>query len=130
MEKQTNRLRDQLLMHLPDPSRSAEYNKEVQTALARNVRRLRIEKWFMRGFWVYVIALLMVFLYRGESFMETPHGHRFMMAVIVLFTCGGIEILKHMINRSRVEMLREIKQVQLQVLELQAAFEKKSDHRP
>jgi asparagine N-glycosylation enzyme membrane subunit Stt3 len=124
MEKQNENLRDRLLAHLPDPARSVEYKEEVQTALARRARRLRIEKWFMRAFWLYVIALLMVFLYRGESFAETPHGHRFTIAVIVLFICGAIEILKHMINRSRVEMLTEIKQVQLQVLELQASLRK------
>ena len=124
MDKQNESVRDRLLAHLPDPSRMVEYKEEVQTALAKKARRLRIEKWFVRAFWLYVIARLMVFIYRGESFAETPHGHRFMIAVIVLFTCGAIEILKHMINRSRVEMLTEIKQVQLQVLELQASLRK------
>jgi hypothetical protein len=125
MAKETSTLRDRLLTHLPDPARAEDYRKDVETALARHTRRLRIEKWFTRAFWVYVIALLMVFLWRGESFAETPHGHRFMIGLTVLFTCGAMEILKHMINRSRVEMLTEIKQVQLQVLELQSAMQKR-----
>jgi hypothetical protein len=125
MEKQNDNLRDRLLAHLPDPASADAYKAEVRNVLARNTRRLRIEKWFTRAFWVYVIALCMVFIYRGESFAQTPHGQRFMFAVVVLFTCGAIEILKHMINRSRVEMLTEIKQVQLQVLELQASIQKR-----
>ena len=31
---------------------------------------------------------------------------------------GGIELLKHFINRSRVEQLKEIKRVELEILEL------------
>ena len=34
----------------------------------------------------------------------------------------SVELLKHFINRSRVEILKEMKQVQLQMLELQASL--------
>jgi hypothetical protein len=34
---------------------------------------------------------------------------------------------KHFVNRSRVEILKEVKQVQLQVLELQASIEKSGE---
>ena len=37
---------------------------------------------------------------------------------------GAVEMLKHFINRSRVELLKEIKQVQLQVLELHETIRK------
>jgi hypothetical protein len=37
---------------------------------------------------------------------------------------GGLEMLKMFINRNRVELLKETKQVQLQVLELQSMLRK------
>lgn len=39
-----------------------------------------------------------------------------MFAVILLY--GAIEIVKHFINRSRVELLKELKQIELRLLEL------------
>jgi len=48
------------------------------------------------------------------------------MGTFTLFfvIAGAVELLKYFINRNRVELLKEIKQVQLQVLELQAAMRK------
>ena len=43
----------------------------------------------------------------------------------IFFTWGGVEVLKHHINSSRVDLLKEVKELQLQVFELQesaAAF--------
>ncbi len=45
-------------------------------------------------------------------------------ASVVLFICGATELSKHFINRSRAEVLKEVKQVQLQVLELQALLKR------
>jgi hypothetical protein len=42
----------------------------------------------------------------------------------MLFVAGAITGLSYRINRSQVDLLKEIKQVQLQVLELRASMEK------
>jgi hypothetical protein len=39
----------------------------------------------------------------------------------VLLISGGVEIVKHFINRSRVEVLKELKSLELQVLTRRAA---------
>ena len=61
---------------------------------------------------------------KGATRLDTTHGHLMAFVVLLLLISGAVEVLKHAVNRSRVEMLKEIKQVQLQVLELQASMEK------
>ena len=56
--------------------------------------------------------------------MSTQHENfRFLAASFGSFACfmliyGAAELTKYFINRARVELLKETKQVQLQVLEL------------
>jgi hypothetical protein len=42
------------------------------------------------------------------------------------FVAGGVGDLRYRIYRSKVDMLKEVKQVQLQILELQASLQKRS----
>jgi hypothetical protein len=42
----------------------------------------------------------------------------------VLFFAGAVQTVEFLIYRSRVDLLKEVKQVQLQVLELQASLQK------
>jgi hypothetical protein len=41
------------------------------------------------------------------------------MAAGILLLCGGIEVIKHAVSAGRFEMLMEIKQVQLQISDLE-----------
>jgi hypothetical protein len=60
---------------------------------------------------------------KGQKWLDTSTGHFMEFVCLLLLVSGAVEILKHAANCSRVELLREIKQVQLQVLELQTAIE-------
>jgi hypothetical protein len=51
--------------------------------------------------------------------LDTPKAAWFGTLACFWLLVGATELLKHFINRSRVELLKEIKQVQLQVLEVQ-----------
>jgi hypothetical protein len=42
----------------------------------------------------------------------------------MLLITGAVQLLRFAVNKGRVEILKEIKQLQLQVLELRAAMEK------
>jgi hypothetical protein len=125
MEKQSESVRDRLLARLPQPENLAAYREEVVARLEKNEKAFRREKWGVGALWIFVIGL---FLFgacvRGEQWLDTTHGHayEFMMALLMIW--GGAELLRHFINRSRVELLKEVKQVQLQVLELQASLRK------
>jgi hypothetical protein len=127
MEKGSNNLRDRLLSTLPQPANYEAYREEVATALAKRERRLTWVRWGARVFWLYVIAIGMVAWFRGEKWLLTPHGHMFEFGSIVLFICGSLELMKYFLSSTRFEILKEVKQLQLQVLELQSSLPKQSN---
>ncbi|MGB9405986.1 MAG: hypothetical protein WCA89_00515 [Terracidiphilus sp.] len=127
MEKQNDSVRDRLLARLPQPENLAAYREEVASGLAKNEKKLSWVKWMARSTWLVLIVYWAVVFNRGETWLATPNGHVFTFVVVFLFICGFFQILKYFVLRSRVEILREVKQVQLQVLELQASLQKTSE---
>lgn len=85
-----------------------------------NERGLRRERRWTTVLWLYAVALMTVFLLVSGLYHPTPE--RSWMASLtgmgVVLFYGGLELLKHFINRSRVEVLKEMKQLELRVLEL------------
>jgi hypothetical protein len=120
-------IRDRLLAHLPQPANLAAYREEVVSTLERNEKGLRRETWGSVAIWIYAIVFWMILAFMGPKRLDTAAGHYGEFFVLLILICGAVEILKHAVNRSRVEMLKEIKQVQLQVLELQASMQKSGE---
>jgi len=87
-------------------------------------RRLRLEKWYSGAIWLYAVLFmtgsLLLVGFRG---VISPDVAMLAFAFMILI-CGGIEIVKHFINRSRVEILTELKSLELQILTLQQKMEK------
>jgi len=113
-----------LLSHLPQAANLVAYREEVASTLARNDKRLRIEKWGMAAMWLVAVGVFTACVMKGERWLDTPTGHFMEFVVLLLLVTGAVEVLKHFVNRTRVELLKEVKQVQLQVLELQASIQK------
>lgn len=126
MEKDSGNIRDRLLSQLPQPPNAVAYREEVASALEKNQKRLRFERWNMVTTWLTAVGFFTGCVLKGANWLDTTRGHFMEFVVLLLLITGAVEIMKHAVNRSRVEMLKEIKQVQLQVLELQATFEKRS----
>lgn len=124
MEQGNSSIRDRLLARLPRPENLAAYQKEVAEGLSKKEKRLRWERWGSRAVWIFAGSYVLYLLNRGEQWFDTPKAHLSMCIAFLLLFCGAVELVKHFINRSRVELLKEIKQVQLQVLELQASLQK------
>jgi hypothetical protein len=127
MENRSEEMRDQLLSRLPQPENLADYRREVGALLEKNQRGLRREKWGTAAIWFWVVGLGTV-LMTGAGIKMSP-ANAGKAAYIGTFACffliaGAVELLKHFINRARVDLLKEIKQVQLQVLEVQASVRK------
>ena len=82
-------------------------------------RRLRLEKWYSGAIWVFAVlfmtACLLIVGYRA---VIAPDVTILAFAFVILIS-GGVEIVKHFINRSRVEVLKELKSLELQVLALE-----------
>jgi hypothetical protein len=127
MEKDSGNIRDRLLSRLPQPANSAAYREEVASTLAKNEKRLRLEGGYTAAMWLLAVGFFTACVLKGARWLDTTNGHFMEFVVLLLLITGAVEILKHAVNRSRVEMLKEIKQVQLQMLELQASIQKRSE---
>ncbi len=102
----------------PDRAKLATYAKEVQAMLEKNERQLRFQKWYAGTIWIFVVALGTSFLVVGGQRGDTPVG-AFLGIIACFFMIGtAVELVKYFINRSRVEVLREVKGLELQLLEI------------
>ena len=124
MAQQTNNLRERLLATLPQPENLAAYREETATLLARHAKALR---------WDKVLAYICVFTAMALWFLWIPNQpwhlgagiiHGFQAASALMFFFGVIYTAHYEIYASQVATLKEIKQVQLQILELQASLRK------
>ncbi len=130
MAQQTNDLRERLLASLPQPENLVAYREETAALLAKHARALRLDK---------IMAYLVVFLAMGLWFLWTPNQpwhlragtiHGFQVASALMFFFGVIFTARYEIYASQVATLKEIKQVQLQILELQASIQANAGREP
>jgi hypothetical protein len=115
-------LRDRLLAeHAPDPGRLTAYRKEVQTMLEQHERVLRREQWVTGVFWVYVVLVATAFLVLSGFWPGAPDRAWFSMlgSLGILVVAGAAGLVRHFGHRSHVAVLKELKQLELRVLELQ-----------
>ena len=124
MEQRNDSMRNRLLARLPQPENLAAYREEVAAWLEKNEKAFRRETWATVALWIYAIAFAFIPLTAGWLHLDTRNGATYGFAAFFLLLVGAVELLKLFINRSRVEVLKEVKQVQLQVLELQASLRK------
>jgi hypothetical protein len=123
MAQQSSDLRERLLAALPQPENLAVYREETAALLAKHATALQ---------WDKITAAAFVFLAFGLSFLWN-HGpwqpgtlalHGLQVGSLVLFLMGTVYFLRHEIYAIQIGTLKEIKQVQLQILELQASLRK------
>jgi hypothetical protein len=119
METNRESLRDRLLAQQhTDPNRMALYQREVQAMLEKNVRALRREKWGSTILWLAVVVSATAYLLWVGAGQSPQVGIGCFLGFWLI--AAAVELLKHFINRSRVELLKEIKGLEMQVLELKA----------
>ena len=128
MEPNSESMRDRLLSRLPQPENLAEYRQETAAFIQKNEKTLRRQKWQAGAIWIWVVLLGTVLLMLCWRLAEKPGnaGRVAYIGTAVLFflIAGAVELLKYFISHARLELLKETKQVQLQVLELQSMLRK------
>jgi hypothetical protein len=124
MEQGSSSVRERLLARLPQPENIAAYREETASLLAKHDRALFWEK---APSTVLSFAAVCIFFWANSSWgpkLDT-RGIQFLdVGACVLLFFSSIIDLRYNIYRNRVELLKEVKQVQLQVLELQASLRK------
>jgi hypothetical protein len=118
MDPKNEVTRDRLLSHLPRPEDMGAYRAGVDAALAKRDKAFRREKRFTGALWIFCVLLSTVFVVFSGQHLDSAVGPWLQTFGIYVLITGALELLKLFINRSRVEVLKEVKQVQLQVLEL------------
>ena len=124
MEHRGESIGDQLLSRLPRPENLAAYREEVTSLLAKNKQALRRNKWTVVRIWIFVVAVSGPFLWMAGRHFNTPQGNWFLGLACFWVLFGAIEIAKYIAHQGRVELLKELKQIQLQVLELHGLLSK------
>jgi len=127
MADKKDKMQDRLLSRLPDPGNVAGYRQEVSRLIEKNDRAFLREKWGSRAMWIFCVLLGTLYLWFGGARLDTPKAAWFGCLACFWLLIGAVELLKHFINRSRVELLKEVKQLQLQVLELHAEVQRRSE---
>jgi hypothetical protein len=122
MEKQNDSIRERLLARLPQPERLAAYREETAALLAKHEKALFWEKMPSTVFSFAAIAMVIFVSFWGQK-LDTLHSLWLWASPLFL---GMIFNLRYQIYRSNVDTLKEVKQVQLQILELQASLQKRS----
>jgi hypothetical protein len=124
-----------LLARLPQPENLAAYREETESLLAKHEKALTTERWTNE-----VIALCAVGLFLFANSIWGPNAHpawglKLTQTTIitcdvmagVLFFLTVFSNLQQFIYRNQIKILKEVKQVQLQLLELQASLRKGDD---
>ena len=111
-----------LLSRLPQSANLAAYQKEVTSLLAENEKKLRRNKWTVVRVWIFVVVVSVPFLWMAGTHFNTAEGNWFLGLVGFWVLFGVIEIAKYEHKQDRVQLLKELKLVQLQILQLHALF--------
>jgi hypothetical protein len=125
MEQGNSSLRGRLLARLPQPENREVYREETAALVARYERALFWEKATGRMIvWTGIGVFLLANSTWARPKLDT-HGTVLLDALaVVLFFAGALSLLGYSISRNKVDLLKEVKQVQLQVLELQASLKR------
>ena len=128
MEPNSENLRDGLLARLPQPENLAEYRQETAAFIQKNEKTLSRQKRYAGAIWIWGVLLGTGLLMLCWRLAEKPGnaGRVAYIGTAILFflISGAVELLKYFISHAKVELLKETKQVQLQVLELQSMLRK------
>jgi hypothetical protein len=127
MEKQNENLRERLLARMPQPEKLAAYREETEVLLARHKKALFWERFSAVAFaWLGMIVWMIANSTWGPK-LGVNQKIVFETFAGFLVLAGGFAGVGYRIGQSEAYLLKEIKQVQLQILELQASFKKRDD---
>ena len=120
--KENDTLRERLLSHLPQPTNASAYREGIDQLLKKQEASLRTFTWTH-----YVLSACVLFLGYMAVSLHQRHDAAlpgFLAGAGVFFLIVLIEVPILDTRRQHIELLKEIKQVQVQLLELQLQINK------
>jgi hypothetical protein len=117
MELNHDSVRDRLLSDSPQPADLEQYRHLVSALLDSNEKRIRRERVLVTAFWVFCAVSAVAWLWFSADAAHFPRGP---FLACIFFIWGGVEIVKHHINTAQLAVLKEVKQLQIEVFTLQS----------
>jgi hypothetical protein len=124
MEMRNENLRERLLARMPQPEKLAAYREQTAALLAKHARALRWVKYEGIIFGYAAMAFTMLWL-QSHWHLDAAVLLRVQLISAVMFLCAGVASVHYKIYDSQIATLKEIKQVQLQILDLQESLNKR-----
>jgi hypothetical protein len=124
-----DRLRDRLLGQWePDRQSYLTYRKEIETMLANQETMLKRERRYTTVLWIYIVVLSTILLTgSGLLMIHKIEGTWMAVSGVFWFLFGAVFLFIHLINKSRFEVIKEIKGVELRVAALEERLAGKGD---
>ena len=114
-----NTFRDQLLAQEMRSNKLYEkYRGEVDKMIDKESKALRRQKWITLAVWIFIVFLCTAFLLIGGYSKDPTMKLWFGILACFCFMFGAVYLFGFGINRNRVELLKEMKEIQLRILEL------------
>jgi undecaprenyl pyrophosphate phosphatase UppP len=98
--------------------RYEKYRKEVEKMLDKQIRAIKREKRITYPMWIYITILCTSFLLIGGFTSDPTKKLWFGILACFWLLFGAVFILRYFINYSRLEIMKEIKEIQLKIEEL------------
>ena len=124
MEKQNDSLRDRLLARLPQPENLEAFREQTASLLAKHEKALFWEKWTTQAVGLLAVGVFLMTMLPWGPRLDTTRTVVFDVVAGIFFFMSQMWRLEYNLNRNQVNLLKEVKQVQLQVLELQASLKR------
>jgi hypothetical protein len=116
-------LREQLLrQHVPNSEKLQTYRQETQAMLEREERWVRFYSRFYAAIWIMLVVMGMMFALVAGWAPDKPTKVYFTIGVtlFMLMLGGAVQLVGGFIGRARLEVTKDIKGLELRVLELEA----------
>jgi hypothetical protein len=118
-------LRERLLrQHVPEPEKLANYRKETQAMLQREERRLKFFGIYTAAIWIMLVVMgTMYALVAGWS-RDQPTKVYFSIGIMLMFllTGGAVQMVAGFISRARLEIVKDLKGLELRLVELESSL--------
>lgn len=98
------------------PEEIAQYRTSVSRTIEEHEKRLRRGRILASAAWLFCVASAAVWIWSTPAADGWSRGP-FLACVFMIV--GAVEVLKHSVNSTRVALLVELKQVQVQLFDLE-----------
>lgn len=111
-------MKERLLAHESFDPEKQKYRKEVEKMLEKQIRAHRREKIITHSLWIYIVILCTIFMLIGGFTADPTMKLWFGILACFWLLFGVVFILRYFINYNRIEILKELKAIQLRIEEL------------